>query len=193
METYFYDLVKKSFLFLVSDYGFYLVSYQNYLVRFESDRVFLTISYDYSRSYELGLHVGSKSSSPESLSRSFTLYELLASQQAPNSQEYFCIQVVSQEHLANQLNKVAKVIQEYASPILLGSQAGFSDLDRIRESEGQQYALDTNLRLMRSAADTAWRAKDYPKLISLLEPWESHLSTSEQRKLKYAIKQASAT
>ena len=57
-SSVFVSLVRNSFDFLISQYGFSVTQEDEYLVRFESNEVFLTVRYDAKRSYEIDLEVG---------------------------------------------------------------------------------------------------------------------------------------
>jgi hypothetical protein len=89
------------------------------------------------------------------------------------------------------LSKFAKVLanclKQNAHEFLIGSNVAFNKIADFRDKECEEYALDTDLRLMRSQLNIAWHNKQYHQVVELLNPLKENLKKSELKKLEYAI------
>jgi hypothetical protein len=72
---------------------------------------------------------------------------------------------------------------------LLGDPALFVRLERQRKVWSETFSRKVDLTQARQKLDAAWHARDYAKVIELLEPLREDLSTSESKKLAFAKKQ----
>ena len=173
-------------MFLEQDLGFRLHSAAANLLRYETKNVFVVVSYDAQRSFELSLNLGQKTGAVE---RSFNFGEVLRSVEAPKNVAS-AYQVTSDEALNEFLNKLAKNLQQYGMSFLQNSPAAFVRISQLRERECEQYALDRDLRKARVEAETAWQKKDYPVVVKALKPFRAALTATEVEKLDFAQKQS---
>lgn len=186
MNFKFSDKVLSTFTFLISEYGFNCVKKEQYFVRYESTKVFIDLTFDGTRSYELGLEIGKKGVSYSEGELSFSLGEILRCIEAPEYEKYDCVQVTTPELLDKFLSTYAELLYRYAKDLLTGSESFFRRLSQCRDKKCAAYEIETKLQQIRPLAEIAWREKDFTKFTKLLIPIKKHLSYSELKKLKYA-------
>lgn len=175
-------LAKEAFAFLEQNFGFKLRSADEGLLRYETEDVFVMVSYDARRSYELSLNIGQKNVAIE---RAFNFGEALRSVKAPEDVPS-SYQVTTDEALQTFLNKLAKTLQQYGMSFLRNDTLAFMQLSQLRERECNQYALERDLRKARVEAETAWHKKDYLAVVKALKPLRAALTATEVGKLDFA-------
>jgi len=180
----FQTLTEEAFAFLEKSLGFKRHLVAEDLLRYETEDVFLVVSYDARRSFELSLNLGQKNLSVE---RSFNFGEVLRSVKAPEDVPS-SYQVTSEEALMPFLDKLAESLRRYGASLLQNDAAAFARLSRLRERECDQYALERDLREARAEADSAWRRKDYLAVVKALKPLRAALTAVEVGKLEFAEK-----
>jgi hypothetical protein len=178
-------LAKEAFAFLEQNFGFKRRSVSEDVLRYETDDVFVIVSYDARRSYELSLDIGQKNVAVE---RAFNFGEALRSVKAPENVPS-SYQVASGEDLQKFLKKLAETLQQYGMSFLRNDPAAFMQLSQLRKRECNQYALERDLRTARVEAETGWHKKDYPAVVKALKPLRAALTATEVGKLDFAEKQ----
>lgn len=178
-------LAKEAFAFLEQNFGFKLRSMDEGVLRYETEDVFVIVSYEARRSYELSLDIGQKNVAVE---RAFNFGEVLRSVKAPEDVPS-SYQVTSDEALQKFPNKLAETLQRYGMSFLRNDSAAFMQLSQLRERECNQYALERDLRKARVEAETTWHKKDYPAVVKALKPFRAALTATEVGKLDFAEKQ----
>jgi hypothetical protein len=188
MDLQLQTIAAQEFAFLKSEYGFKCVKNSPWLVRYESDVVFINIYFDWNRSYEFGCELGRNDNLRGSLKVPFDIGEIIRSK--GNSDEHIgsSFQVTSRDSLEKFAKELASSLKYYAHEFLRGSSDAFNQVADLRDKECKEYALEKELRLMRSKLGDAWHNKDYQKVIELLSPLREKLRESELKKLKYALK-----
>lgn len=176
--------VRKSFRFLINDYGFELVKEEPTFVRYETDQLFVNI-YHGRLSYELGFECGLQSRGEESRYRLDTLLRGLLGN-AHNKQIFY--QASNKEAVASCLGKIANMVEEYCSSILRAEDSAFAKVERASAEEGQELTEKYTIEPVREKAEQAWRKKEYEKVRSLYKAIEDKLSSLEFKRLKYLDK-----
>jgi len=182
----FSELAREAFAFLNEEFGFRGRLEAEGLLRFEREDMFVLISYDARRSYELTLEIGRKQKMPE---RVFNFGELLRSVNAPNIPSSY--QVTSENFLKFYLDKLAYSLRYYCTSILHNDAMALARLDKLRNIESAEFELASRLRRVREAVDVAWPARDYKAIVKALKSIEPHLSPSEKKRLEYSQKKLS--
>ncbi len=182
----FQTLTEEAFAFLETSLGFKRHLVAEGLLRYETEDVFVVVSYDARRSLELSLDLGQKNAAVE---RPFNFGEVLRSVKAPEDVPS-SYQVTSEEMLKRFLNKLAETLRRYGASLLQNDATAFAQLSRLRERECEQYSLERELRKARADADNAWHRKDYPAVVKALKPLRAALTATEVGKLEFAEKQS---
>jgi hypothetical protein len=182
MSTRFADMVKRSFSFLEST-GFRHANDEPGLVHYESDRSFVTVSWD-SRSGELDAFVGLLPRTAEAQD-SYSIADVLGAAGVPAS-DCKLAQVADEGRLGPFVEKLATDLRMHAQPALVGDRMYFRRLEAFRAAKADRYMREMKLRQVRSEAEKAWRDRQYDRVVSLYSSVESDLTESETRKLDYA-------
>lgn len=182
MKITFSDMVERAFHFLENS-GFRLTSTDGGLVRYESDRSFLTVSWE-SRSGELNVFVGPVRKSGGS-NDEYALAEILGVAGLP---EYDCrpAQVADEGKLGPFIEKLASAVLTHAQLGLAGDRMYFRRLEAFRSAKAEAYMRELKLRQLRVDVEKAWRDRQFQKVISLYAPVQADLTESELRRLDYA-------
>jgi hypothetical protein len=191
-----------AFQFLVSDHGFSspatpapqvrvpaLVGDDFEEVRFESDRVFVSIWRCPSR-LDWGVDVGllpQQRDKPEAFSV-FDLATLWGADQAQSVRPMW-----PDKFLATALAERAHLLKEYGGPALAGDVAFFQELSAARSRRLRAHWRAQQLADATRKAAAAFRRKDWVEVVSLLAAVRSDLSPAERKKLEYAEKRARPT
>ncbi len=185
----FVKLAKEKFDFLISEYNFRCVEATNYIVRFEDDKVFVSVRYDASRSYELDVEVGQLNVLFNGQERPFNLGEILRLAGVAEKENYTFFQASELSILVNCVTRLASLLSTYAVDFLQNNKFSFKRLSDLREKECNQYELETKLTCIRKEVQIAWKNKDYSKVAELYKPVEYAISDAERKKLTFAQKQ----
>lgn len=185
----FAKLAQDEFSFLVSKYNFRCAAATNYVVRYESDEVFVAVRYDATRSYELDVEIGQLNVLYGGEERPFNLGEVLRLEGVAEKENYTFFQASDSVALTNCVARLSSLLSAHAAELLQNNKFSFKRLSDLREKECDQYELETNLAHIRREAQIAWKNRDYPKVASLYKPVENAISELERKKLVFAQKQ----
>lgn len=188
VENFFISLVLEKFRFLCIEYKFYVVQKDDYLIRFESNEVFLTVHYDASRSYELDVEIGQLTSLFNGQERPFNLGEILRTEGVAAGKKYKAFQAMAPDVLESCISNLALLVYMNAKSYLLNNAFSFKRLSDFREKECEQYSLKKKLVSVRRDAQVAWSNKDYLKVIALYKSIEPMINEIEKKKLCIAQK-----
>jgi hypothetical protein len=153
-------------------------------LRYENDSAFLIVNFDNGRSYELGIEVGRRK--PAQPERPFSLAEVLRLRGVPQAASIDGIMARDSTRLEDALTRLAALTLQHASDFLMGSDFSFAQVARLRQKEGDAYALEGNLRSARARSEEAWSKRDYRAVVKSLEPLEQYLSPAEKKRLDYS-------
>ncbi|MBI1290890.1 hypothetical protein GC173_06550 [bacterium] len=173
--TAFTQIASDEFSFLLGQ-GYNRSRCEPGLVRFESDCLAIEILLD-ARSSEMELYV----QFVRDPGASYSLGEFLALGGRECSYRAFMAtsstMTLGIKRLANQLRDLpAALLPDNELPGLLQGQ---------RRDLASKLSLETRLQHAISAAEIAWKAKDFGAIVELLSPLREHLSESETAKLMY--------
>ena len=175
MDLGFEKIATKEFQFLNSKYGFKCVKSGPWIVKYQSDLVFINIRFDGERSYELGCEIGRNDDLRGTLKVPFNIGEVIRSKGHSEKNVRAFFQITNSDSLKKFVKELAGLLKAYAQDLLTGSSERFNHVADVRDKECKEYALKTELRLMRNQLDTAWQIKDYKKVIDLLTPLKEEL------------------
>lgn len=187
MTVPFASEAKRHFDPIAQQFGLSCVVSTERVVRYENNNVFLIVNFDNGRSYELGIEVGKKKlGQPE---RPFSLAEVLRLRGVADVATIDGIMVSDAAWLPAAMTRLAALTSQHASDFLMGNDLSFAQVAKLREKEGDAYALERDLRVARVKSEVAWSGRDYRAVIAALEPMEPHLSSAEKKRLDYSRKQ----
>lgn len=182
MSERFTEMAKGAFSFLEVA-GFRLTESQPGLLDYESDRSFVTVSWD-ARSGELEAFVGLLPRTGQAQD-GYSISDVLGAAGLP-APECRPAQVADEDLLEPFVAALASNVRTHAQPGLAGDRMYFRRLEAFRGAKAAAYMRDMKLRQVRAEVDDAWRERRFDKVISLYTSVESDLVESEVRKLEYA-------
>ncbi|MBX3173811.1 MAG: hypothetical protein KF709_05330 [Gemmatimonadaceae bacterium] len=172
----------QNFEYLVTEHGFRLAESEPNRVRFESETVYVEVTYDGHRSYELDLLVGRVGSEEAP----FRIDEIVKLRQADKAYSSSLVQVTTAEALSSKLEQLARLLSEFGRDFISGHEGSFREAAMQRSNDVDRYARERALRAARAEAEEAWRKKDYHRFVMLMRPLRAHLSDEELSKLEVA-------
>ena len=177
-------MVEKAMGGLALKHGFQVTERGRSLIAFETTKVEMALSYDDQRSFEAGLGLSLKIDPPAQPSYSFD--ELLRALNVPANEwstGYAARDVQAAETI---VKKMAGILERHAALLLNADPDAWVKLGEQRRSDCIAYAATTKMAHAKRAADEAWVAKDYQKVVAALEAVASELGKADAAKLAYA-------
>lgn len=174
----FLNYARNAFSF-IQQRGYREVMSRSTSLRFESQRVFLSVYHDLA-SYQVGVEMGPL----DGTGRRYSLYELLKAL-APDEVEKARLQTTDPQVLERSLMAVADVIERTCEALLAGDASDFARLDAAVASGRNRATLEAEFGATMDEADRAWQAKDYTRAKTLYKKAEPALSSAQKRRLKY--------
>jgi len=182
-------LVQNTFAFLERECDFTFSWRGGFIVRFNSPRVFVTVVYDATRSYELGVQMGLQAGIEYDVERPFEIWEMLRVVGQGELPEAKSVIQSRTSDLRKHLETLADLVRHYASTLLTGDLHLFRELGRQRDADTAAYALKTALSYARRNAEKAWKQERYEAVVEELESVLDRLSPSEHKMLAIARRQ----
>jgi hypothetical protein len=179
--------VVDAFSFLL-DYGYRCVQCEKTFVRYESEKIFFQI-YHGRISKELGLEVGQISELRE-LENKFSLAELSELMGIQNSPGvYVPWTVYTVESVRKFVFQLADLVKKHLEDVLQNKQGVFERLQIIQTRNAKVLSNQMEMERRIPKADEAFREKMYYRVIELLEPIQTILTSAYLKKLEYSKKQ----
>jgi hypothetical protein len=169
---------------IAKDFSLACVAFDDFSVRYESNKVFLVIHYDYQKSYEVAVEIGKLSVHDQA--PGFSLSEILRLRNARDVEFVDGLMITDAAYFPDFLSRLAKLTSMYATDFLAGNEFSFAQAQQLRKKESAELETRSRLRFARSKVSVAWQVKDYEAVIKFFEPLEAHLSAAEKKKLDYA-------
>lgn len=152
------------------------------IVEYDHSHVKVTLSYDYSSSYEVDLTLLFKGSGL------FYGYNEL--------KEYFCnsksnlsaTQIKDEDILIKWLDGVSIFLKENLNRIIDDYKEVEIELEKIRQRQINSYESEKNSRLLSEGVEKYWTMKDYSGLVKFLKSYNGELEGSIKKKYEYASK-----
>lgn len=184
-SLHFAEAVKAKFGFLTAN-GFKRVKSEPTFVRFESGGIYVNV-YHGRMSFELGLEIGQMESLDE---EPYSMSEIIRFTEPDKSDRYRDYATRDVSGVEEGVQRLAALFRRYVDAGLFDDGQLFTRLRKQREIYIGKFALEVNLTQARRKLDSAWQAKDYAKVVELLNPWRDALTPTELHKLEYAAKHA---
>lgn len=184
----FVSLAREAFAFLEREHSFTFSWEGGYIVRFDSPRVFVTVVYDATRSWELGVQVGLQVGIEYGIERPFELWTTLRAMGQAELPEAKSVIRSRASELPQNLERLAGLLRQYATNLLTGDIELFRLVGQQQDADNAAYALKTALSYARQNAEKAWKQRRYREVVRELESVEDHLSPAERKMLTIARK-----
>jgi hypothetical protein len=187
----FKDAVLSHFKFL-STYGLRPVQEEVTLVRYESDAMFVNV-YHGRGSFEIGVEIG-RLDRPEKYGLDYIVS--WAGKQVWEAEGFgrgTMFQVSTREGVQNFVPKVAQLVNKYGAPFLSGRSAFYDELQKANERASVAFEREQVLTRLRKDAEAAWTAKEFARVVELLQPVQGDLTEIEAKRLAYAERQIGST
>ncbi len=179
---------KTYFRFLIDDYHFRLSKVEQTgfvkIIRFESKGIFVNLYYG-PPAYEVEIGFGRIGIDDAPDGHSFALGDLVLLDTCSGWKESF----QDEDRLTGQIMFCSHVIRKCGSACLRGEQAVFEKMNAQRDAALLKWQQEVRMTQMRRELDTAWKQKNYGRVIMLLSASEEMLTKAERKKLEYAKKQ----
>lgn len=125
------EIATGAFSFLVKEYGFRLVKSDGNMVRYQSAKVYLTISLGRA-SLEIKVEIGLLPNQYDDVQHKFSLTEIIELLGNRNETEYSYFQGITREQLQKNLPILAGLVKKYAGEVLKGDYLIIQNLERLR-------------------------------------------------------------
>jgi hypothetical protein len=183
-ELRFAEAVEEAFDFL-REHEFTPVQSDPTFVRFESKSTYVNV-YHGRLSFEIGLEIGLQGDRSKEASHSMSeIIRLVEPEKLAEYRDYAACTVTD---VAEGVRRLAALFRRYIDAGILDDGGFFERLRRSHTAAVDNYWREMDLARVRRELDAAWHAKNYAKVIEVLEPLREHLSSTELRKLEYAKK-----
>lgn len=169
-------------------YGFTCTHGSDSMVTLESDLVVMHVRYDRTRSFEVDVDIRSKHEGYDHLS--FSLRDIYREANVPDAEKHRFCQTTDYAKVIQFLQETAVLLNRYAQPVLKGDRDAFQRLREDQARAAAEYTLSVNLGVDRKSAEAAWKVKDFDEYIRLMQPYQGHLSATDQKKLEYSLSHA---
>ena len=179
-SLHFAETVERKFTFLAA-HGFKRVQNEPTFVRFESRCLYVNV-YHGRQSYEMELEIGPCGTS----NASYSMSDLIRLLEPRKADEYRRYAAHIAKDVAKGVQRLASLFRRYVDAGVFDDGKIFERLQKSRNAAVHDYWKEMKLTQVRQQLDAAWQAKNYTKIIELLEPLRSDLSPTELRKLNYA-------
>jgi len=168
---------------LLKAHGFVVVARERDLAEYESTACTLAVGYDSQRSCEvfIGLNRRDGARGP-----GFGFDEVIRAASVPANLQPMGYAARDEKSVRHLLQTMATLLTVYCVPLLRGDEAAWSQLVTQRSADAARYANDNRVRLTLNSATDAWRARDFAKVVELLDPVRHMLGTADRARLEYA-------
>ncbi|MGH8647514.1 MAG: hypothetical protein ACREX4_24865 [Gammaproteobacteria bacterium] len=190
----FEEAVLDSFSFLRSEFGFRVVESEVTRVRYESEDAFVNVYHGRS-SYEIGCEIGllqqKRKEDPNALGEdapetAFSIWEIARMGSAPGVTDRTFYQASTSHVIAELVPRLADLVKNFGRRALSGDRVLYKALEHAHSAWFEEYQKETMLMQIRRQVVDAWQARDFHRVVQLLEPVMQDLTPAEVRKLEYA-------
>jgi hypothetical protein len=183
----FREAVTSEFDFLVKNFSFTCVKQDVTYVRYESSDVFVNV-YHGRASFELNVEIGERAGGRDIPETRFTIGDILYLFSPQVAENYHPYQVTTLESVKKFVGELARLVEQYATPALRGDHNCFQRVAEIQLQRSNNLLQTWELNRVRREVETAWREKDFKRVVEIYDPVKEHLTPAEVKKLEYARK-----
>jgi len=177
--------VRSKFSFLENEFGFHLVREDPATIRYESDDVFVSVSYEPVSFEELELSVTIALLDQSRRDRTgYSIDHLIRLACKDDGKRYHWPTARTQKELERAAETLAEQLRAYGGCALRGDVNVFNSMYAKWEMDGEQRRV----QVTRPKAEAAFRGKDFLTAVELYDSMEGHRTAAEEQKLTYARK-----
>jgi len=168
---------------MLNAHGFVRSAKEHDLAMYESGVCTLAVGHDCQRSSEIfiGLNRRNAAHGPD-----FGFDEAIRAASVPAGLQPTGYAARDEKSVRHLLQTMTALLATYCGPLLLGDEAAWSRLIAQRDADVTRYATENRVREALYDATKAWHAKDFAKVVDLLDPVRSALGTADRAKLEHA-------
>ncbi|MGE5606899.1 MAG: hypothetical protein ACM3YE_14580 [Bacteroidota bacterium] len=141
----FKEIAAGAFGFLVKEYGFRLVKFDNNTVRYQTAKVFVNISLGRA-SMEIKVDLGLLPNQYDEVQHKFSLTEIIELLVDQRDSEYLYFQGLNKEQLQKHLPQLAELVKKYAKDVLKGDYLIIQNLERLRSDTSVGLSKEARIR-----------------------------------------------
>lgn len=174
-------LVRKSFAFLVNEYGFTACDEGPTKVHYKKPSLCLVITWEpYSYEIDIEFRYGHSGDA-------FGLYEVVMAL-APTAKGMVNCGGADSDTMARCLDQLSQLCQMHLQRVLAQDKATWERVGKTVEKMRQQYTLEAEYGAVKDRANLAWEQKDWDKARELYQKAKPALTAGEQRRLEFLAK-----
>lgn len=144
-DSGFKEIAVGAFGFLIKEFGFRLVKFNNDMVRFQTAKVFLNIILGRA-SRELKVEVGLLPNKYDETQHKFSLTEIIELLGDRRESEYLYFQGLNKEQLEKHLPILAELVRKHARDVLKGDYLVILNLERLRSDTSVSLSKEARVR-----------------------------------------------
>lgn len=152
------------------------------IVEYDHSNLIITLSYDYSSSYEVDVTLLFKESGL------FYGYNELKQYFYNSKSNLSAIQIKDENTLIKWLEEINKFLKDNLNSIIDNHKEVQIGLERIRQHQIDNYESERNNRLLNEGVEKYWTTKDYSGLVNFLKSYNGELVGSVKKKYEFALK-----
>ncbi len=181
----FKEAVLASFRFL--QLSFKPITEEVTFIRYESKNAFVNV-YHGRGSFEVGVEIG-RLDRPQKYGLDYIVsWAGKDAWEAEGFGRSTMFQASNKGGVQNIVQKVARLVEKYVGPFLAGDEAFYDELERANERASLKFQREQLIGQITKETDAAWVAKDFARVVELLQPIRHELTKIDAKKLAYAEK-----
>jgi hypothetical protein len=174
-----------SFRFLEESYGFsrsvLRPNKNSILIRYESHSIYVNVMYG-PPAYEPEMSFGRRGIDDVTGGYSFEAGDLIQLWEYRNLQ----LKQVSPGIIEGQVAWLASLLEKYGKECLMGNSATYSEMKARRERLISEWRRQEQYNELSQSIDSAWKAKDYKRIVTLCSRYSGSLGDLDRKRLQYA-------
>ena len=178
----FRKIVKKILGSVFSLFRFTLQSESKGAVEYEHKVLVISISYDFTRSFEVDVNFHFKANN-----KSYTLSELREYLDKEKNQ-FRAIQILDDDKLKIWTQDVKGFLENHLNELIKNHVKICFELDGLREQNVKDYNDDREVKFFKEDVDKFWSDKDYTGLVEFVKKHKGNIDGALKKKYEYALK-----
>jgi len=142
----------------------------------------ISISYDFSRSFEVDINFNFKSNN-----ESYTLSELKEYFNKEKNQ-FIATQILNDDKLKTWVQEVKVFLENNLDELIKNNIKICFELDGLREQSAIDYNNERETKVFKEEIDKYWNNKNYERLIELVKKYNGNIEGSLKKKYEYVLK-----
>jgi hypothetical protein len=190
----FRGVTKRSFQYLIDEFGFHLITDPEYYVRkigisqydflrYESEKIFVIVGYA-SYDIELNLSIGFRLEF-EQYEVAYGINEILGLA----GQKQIELFPVNKYGIIGILPEMAAALKRFGTKAILGETEYYQQLSELRHQQSHQLMVETATKFIDRNIEKPWKKKQFKEVVRLYEVYEKYLTEDHKARLEFARQQ----